>query len=106
MGTHQCRVKNMMSAMIPIMIRIPQHRAPHGSFMSTLLDETVQTITAITPTFLTSDAQHIELADEVAEDDCTVAGHFGRLTCLSFVSGLYSKQFIMDPAALNPSPAS
>ena len=27
-------------------------------------------------TFLTSDAQHIELADEIAEDDCAVAGHW------------------------------
>ena len=30
---------------------------------------------AIPPTFLTSDAQHIELADEIAEDDGAVAGH-------------------------------
>jgi hypothetical protein len=73
--------------------------------LPTLLDEAVQPITTVAPALLATHAQEVELADEIAEDDCAVAGHFGRLTCLSFVSGLYSKQFIMDPAALNPSPA-
>jgi len=30
--------------------------------------------TAITTAFVTGHAQHIELADEIAEDDCAVAG--------------------------------
>ena len=40
-----------------------------------LSNETGHDIAAIPPTFLTSDAQHFELADEIAEDDCAVAGH-------------------------------
>jgi hypothetical protein len=42
---------------------------------ATLLDETIQPITAIAPAFLTTHAQHIELADQIREDDCAVAGH-------------------------------
>ena len=45
---------------------------------ATLLDETVQLITAIAPALLTGYSQHIELADEIAEDDCAVAGHAHR----------------------------
>ena len=30
---------------------------------------------AIAPALLTTDAQHIELADQISEDDCAVAGH-------------------------------
>jgi hypothetical protein len=41
---------------------------------ATLLNETIQPITAIAPALLTTDAQHIELADETTEDDCAVAG--------------------------------
>ena len=42
---------------------------------TTLLNETVQPITTVAPTFLTGDAQHIELANEITEYDCAVAGH-------------------------------
>ena len=42
---------------------------------ATLLNETVQAITTIAPALLTGHAQHIELADEIAEYDCAVAGH-------------------------------
>ena len=41
----------------------------------TLLDETAQAVTTIAPTLVAGDAQHIELADEVAEDGRVVAGH-------------------------------
>ena len=72
------------------------HRAPHGSFILCaiffghsavssssqsmslalrLIDETIQPITAVAPALLAGHAQHIELADEIAEDDCAVAGH-------------------------------
>jgi hypothetical protein len=34
---------------------------------------------AIPPTFLTSDTQHFGLADEIAEDDCAIAGHGWKL---------------------------
>jgi hypothetical protein len=39
-----------------------------------LIDETGQTIAAVSPTLAASHAQHIELADEITEDDCAVAG--------------------------------
>ena len=42
---------------------------------ATFLDETIKPITAVAPAFGTGHAQHIELADEVAEDDCAVARH-------------------------------
>ena len=42
-----------------------------------LRNETVQSITTIAPALLTTHAQDIELADEIAEDDCAVAGHDG-----------------------------
>jgi hypothetical protein len=42
---------------------------------ATLVDQLGQAITAIAPAFLTGHAQHIELANEIAEDDCAVAGH-------------------------------
>ena len=42
---------------------------------TTLLDETVQPIATIAPAFLTTHAQHIEPADEIAEDDCAITGH-------------------------------
>jgi hypothetical protein len=41
---------------------------------ATFLKEAVEPVTAIGPAFLTSHAQRIEFADEVAEDDGTVAG--------------------------------
>ena len=37
----------------------------------------VEPIAAIAHTLLTTHAQYIELADEIAEDDCAVAGHDG-----------------------------
>ena len=43
---------------------------------ATLLDEAVQSVTTIAPALVAGDAQHIELTDEVAEDGCTVAGHW------------------------------
>jgi hypothetical protein len=43
---------------------------------ATLTNEAGQDIVAIAPALLTTHAQHIELADEIAEDDCAVAGHF------------------------------
>ena len=42
---------------------------------ATLLNQTVQPITTIAPTLVAAHAQHIELADEIAECDCAVAGH-------------------------------
>jgi hypothetical protein len=42
---------------------------------ATLLNEAVQPIATIAPTFLTAHAQHTELADEIVEDDCAAAGH-------------------------------
>ena len=42
----------------------------------TLLDEAVQPITTVAPALLATHAQEVELADEIAEDDCAVAGHF------------------------------
>ena len=44
---------------------------------ATLLDESIQPITAIAPALGAGHAQHIELADEIAEYDCAVAGHEG-----------------------------
>jgi hypothetical protein len=35
----------------------------------------VQSITAVTPALVASDPQHIELADQISEDDCAIAGH-------------------------------
>ena len=34
-----------------------------------------EAITAIAPALAATHAQHVELADEVTEDDCAVAGH-------------------------------
>ena len=42
---------------------------------ATLLNETMQPVTTIASTFVATHAQHIELADKVAEDGCAVAGH-------------------------------
>ena len=42
---------------------------------ATLLDETARAVTTIAPALVAGDAQHIELADEIAEYDCAVAGH-------------------------------
>ncbi|MGA7737819.1 MAG: hypothetical protein WCB22_20580, partial [Pseudolabrys sp.] len=42
---------------------------------STLLDETAQAVTTIAPALVAGDAQQIELADEIAEYGCAVAGH-------------------------------
>ena len=42
---------------------------------ATLLDETAQAVTTIAPALVAGDAQHIEFADEIAEDGCAVAGH-------------------------------
>ncbi|MGC1950023.1 MAG: hypothetical protein WA679_21060 [Pseudolabrys sp.] len=41
---------------------------------ATLLDETAQAVTTIAPALVAGDAQHIELADEIAEVGCAVAG--------------------------------
>ena len=35
----------------------------------------IQLIAAVAPTLLTGHAQQIELADEIAEYDCAIAGH-------------------------------
>ena len=40
-----------------------------------LLNETAQAVTTIAPALVAGDAQHIEFADEIAEDGCAVAGH-------------------------------
>ena len=40
-----------------------------------LINQMLHSITARTPALVTRDAQHIELADEVTEYDCAVAGH-------------------------------
>jgi hypothetical protein len=42
---------------------------------ATVTNETGHDIAAIPRTFLTSDAQHFGLAEEIAEDDCAVAGY-------------------------------
>ena len=42
---------------------------------ATFLDEPREEVATISAAFGTVHAQHIELADEVAEDDCAVAGH-------------------------------
>ena len=73
------------------------HFAPHGSFMlgaiffghsavsiepidelgiaTTALDQAVQSVTDVPPALVASDPQQIELADQISEDDCAVAGH-------------------------------
>jgi hypothetical protein len=38
-------------------------------------DQSVEAVCAISPTFLAFDANYTELADQIAEDDGTVAGH-------------------------------
>lgn len=40
-----------------------------------LVDKPGEAIAAISPALLAGHAQHIELADEIAEDDCAVARH-------------------------------
>jgi hypothetical protein len=54
---------------------------------ATPLDETIQPITAVASALLTTHAQHIELADEIAEDDCAVAGHgnYDRIESLACI---------------------
>ena len=42
---------------------------------ATLLDQTIKTITTRARALLTVDVQHIELADQITEYDCAVAGH-------------------------------
>jgi hypothetical protein len=42
---------------------------------ATLLDETGEAIAAVTLALVATHAQHFGLADEIAEDDCAVAGH-------------------------------
>src|SRR5262245_35450830 len=44
---------------------------------ATLVDQLGETIATIAPAFVTGHAQHIELADQIAEDDCAVVGHCG-----------------------------
>jgi hypothetical protein len=41
---------------------------------ATIIDQALHLIATIAAAFLTGDAQHFELADEIAEDDCAVAG--------------------------------
>jgi hypothetical protein len=43
---------------------------------ATLLNETMQPVTTIASAFVAGNAQHIELADKVAEDGCAVARHW------------------------------
>ena len=63
-------VRNLLRALGCKFIEpINEHGVP-----ATLLDETAQAVTTIAPTLFAGDAQHIELADEVAEDGCAVAG--------------------------------
>ena len=45
------------------------------AIMATLIDEAGEAVAAITPALLAGHAQQIELDDEIAEDDCAVAGH-------------------------------
>jgi hypothetical protein len=45
---------------------------------ATLIDEAGEAVAAIAPALLTTHAQQIELANEIAEDDCAVAGHCGQ----------------------------
>jgi hypothetical protein len=46
-----------------------------GILVITTLNQTVQSVTAIASALVASNAQHIELADQISKDDCTVAGH-------------------------------
>ena len=42
---------------------------------ATLLNQTIKTVATGATALLTVDVQHIELADEITENDCAVAGH-------------------------------
>src|SRR5262249_29625155 len=46
-----------------------------ASLATTTLDHAVQSVTAITPALVASHPQQIELADQISEDDCAIAGH-------------------------------
>jgi hypothetical protein len=48
-------------------------------------DQSVEAVCAISPTFLAFDANYTELADQIAEDDGTVAGHPERLLVSALV---------------------
>jgi hypothetical protein len=47
----------------------------HLGITATLIDEASQTTTAVAPALVASDPYQIELADQIREDDCAVAGH-------------------------------
>jgi len=53
---------------------------------ATLINETFQAVTTIAPARATTHAQCIELAEEIAECDCAVAGH-GLFKC-KFATGI------------------
>ena len=42
---------------------------------ATFLNQAARVTATIAPAFVTAHARQIELADEIAEDDCAVAGH-------------------------------
>ena len=42
---------------------------------ATILGQAIEPVATGAATLVTGHAQYIELADEIAEDDCTVAGH-------------------------------
>ncbi|MGC1858629.1 MAG: hypothetical protein WA725_18010 [Pseudolabrys sp.] len=50
-------------------------------------------VTTVAATFVATHAQHIELADKVAEDGCAVAGHAPNYDKLGFL-------WLIDPLAI------
>jgi hypothetical protein len=46
-----------------------------AAVLDAVIDELGKAVAAVTPALVASYAQHIELADQVTEDDCAVAGH-------------------------------
>jgi hypothetical protein len=53
----------------------------------------VKPVTTVAATFVATHAQHIELADKVAEDGCAVAGHAPNYDKLGFL-------WLIDPLAI------
>ena len=68
----------------------------HFGIPATLIDEAGQTIAAVTPALVTSNAQHIELADEISEYDCAFAGHAPRGDKLGLLWLLYPLAVLAD----------
>ena len=54
----------------------PQVRQPNISTVA--LNQILFSVLTRSPALVAGDAQHIEFADEIAEDDCAVARHFDR----------------------------